>query len=98
MKFKNDKQRKAMFANIKFGKKGIKIDKNYFPVSYSKGNYTKESGLPEGTITIYSKSYKHFPKELNPENESDMRTDYFEKDRVRIKPSNKYYKEVNKNV
>ena len=69
----------------------------YIPVSYSKGNYTRQSGLPEGTITIYSKKYgKSLPRGLFPQNESDPLTDYFEKDKARIKPGSKNYNEVSK--
>ncbi len=81
---------------VKFLKKGIKYNGQYIPVHYSKGSYTKESGLPEGTITIYGKNYKHLPKELSPENNSDMMTDYFENDRFRVLPNTKFHKEITK--
>jgi hypothetical protein len=64
-------------------------------VSYSKGSYTKESGLPDGTITIYAKEYgNQLPAELNVKNETDFQTDYFDKDRGRITPDSHYYKDV----
>lgn len=82
---------------IKFQRFAIIYNGKRIPVSYSKGSYTKESGLPEGTITIYAKTYHlHLPKELNPENNTEIQTDYFEKDTARITPSNPYYKEVEK--
>lgn len=80
--------------DIKFLVNAIKSEGKRYRVHYSKGNYRKESGLPQGTITIYSKDYAHLPKFLNPENDSDSMTDYFEKDRVRIKPSSPFYKDV----
>jgi len=80
---------------IRFLKKGIKTNGRYVPVWYSKGEYTKESGLPKGTITIYAKGYNdRLPNVLNPINQSDMQTDYFEKDKARITPTNRYYKKV----
>jgi len=80
---------------IRFLKHAIKSKGKRSRVRYSKGNYTKASGLPEGTITIYAKDYgDQLPAELNVKNETDMQTDYFEKDRARIFPKSKYYKDV----
>ena len=77
-----------MKNQIKWGDKKARV-------RYSKGPYTKESGLPEGTISIYSKDYGvPLPKALNPTNDTNMMTDYFETDRVRIKPDNKHYNDV----
>ena len=83
---------------IKFLKKGIKVNGQYFPVWYHKGDYTKMSKIPNGSITIYVKSYKGVPdiEGLTIQNDSDMQTDYFEKDRIRVFPTSKYYKEVYK--
>ena len=64
-------------------------------VWYSQGNYTKRSGLPEGTITIYAKDWSgKIPKQLQPKNDTDIMTDYFAKDKARIKPRSKYYNQV----
>lgn len=72
--------------DLKFLKHAIKHKGKRSRVWYSKGSYTKESGLPKGTITIYAKDYgMQLPKELNPENDSDIQTDLFMKDRARIK-------------
>lgn len=53
---------------------------------------------PEGTITIYSRDYSHFTKDINDafevENDSDLMTDYFEKDRIRVLPSHPLYNQV----
>jgi hypothetical protein len=82
---------------IRFLKHAIKVRDKRIRVRYSKGSYTKESGLPEGTITIYAKDYgSQLPSELKPINETDLQTDYFETDRARIVPKSKYYKQVNK--
>lgn len=86
-------------AKIRFLKYKIVYNGKNIPVRYSKGSYTKESGLPEGTITIYAREYgNQLPNELNPENDSDMQTDYFDKDRARITPDSEYYNEVSKFV
>lgn len=79
--------------NVRFLKKGIRANGKYFPAWYSEGPYTEQSGLPEGTITVYAKDILiGLPKELNPTNDSDMMTDYFEKDRARILPSSPLHK------
>lgn len=86
-----------MAKDLKFLKNAIKdLQGKRHRVHYSQGNYTKESGLPQKTITIYAKDYGALPKQLKPVNESDLMTDYFEKDRARIKPNSKYFKEVEK--
>lgn len=84
---------------VKFLKKGIRSNGLYIPVFYSKGSYTKESKLPKGTITVYSRKYgERLPAILRPINQSDMQTDYFEKDKARILPRSKFYKRVSKFV
>lgn len=66
-------------------------------VWYSQGNYTKISGIPESTITIYAKDYSgRIPKQLRPINESDIMTDYFATDTARVKKGNKYFKDIEK--
>lgn len=66
-------------------------------VWYNQGNYTRQSGLPQKTITIYAKDWHgRIPKQLRPENDTDVMTDYFAKDRARIKPKSKYFKQVEK--
>jgi len=83
-------------SDLKFLKdaiKDIKTGKRH-KVQYSQGGYTKQSGLPEKTISIYAKGYGALPKGLNPINNTDSRIDYFETDTIRIRPSNKHYKDV----
>lgn len=66
-------------------------------VWYSQGNYTKQSGIPQSTITISAKDYgAMIPSQLRPKNESDIMTDYFAKDKARIKKGSKYFKDVEK--
>lgn len=78
---------------IRLLKKGIKIDGLYFPVFYS-----SSKGNCNGNATIYIKSYKSLPAEaykaLNVENNTDMITDYFERDRIRISPSHELFNQV----
>jgi len=86
-----------MAKDLTFLKNAIKdIQGKKTRVWYSRGSYTKESGLPKGTITIYAKDWSgNIPKQLSPTNETDIMTDYFAKDRARIKPNNKYFKKIN---
>jgi hypothetical protein len=83
---------------IKFLKKGLKINGEYFSVYYNKGNYTEQSKIPAGSITIYVNNYKRLPRieGLNIINDSDSMTDYFESDRLIIYPNNKYYNDISK--
>jgi hypothetical protein len=64
------------------GAKGLRFNGRYIPVWYS--NATLTNG--KTAITIYAKSYCHsIPKELgNVQNDSDMMTDYHEKDKTRF--------------
>ena len=78
---------------IKLLKKGIKIDGEYFPCHYS-----SSKNNCNGNATIYMKTYKDLPKEvyqvLQVENNTDMITDYFERDRIRISPTSEYFAKV----
>lgn len=82
----------------KFVWNGIKINGEFFKGHYTKGPYTATSGIPEGTITVYMSGYKSLPRieGLNIENDSDIMTDYFETDTVRIFPGTMYYEEAAK--
>ncbi len=81
---------------VKFMWNGIKVDGELYRAHYSIGNYTESSGIPKETITVYAKDYKSFPRieGLQIENESDIMTDYFETDRIRIAPDNKFYNDA----
>lgn len=78
---------------IKFVWNGIKIENKLYRFHYSDG---KLMNYPEGTLTMYAKDYNSMPdiEGLTVHNDSDMRTDYFEKDRIRITPGNKFYDQV----
>lgn len=82
--------------NVKFMWNGIKVDGELYRAHYSMGNYWESSGIPQGTITIYAKNYGSFPaiEGLTIENDSDLMTDYFETDRIRVYPDNRWYNEV----
>jgi hypothetical protein len=81
---------------LKFLYNGIKLDGTLYKGTYSKGTYTEQSKIPQGTITIYAKDYKRFPliEGLEIKNNSDSMVDYFEEDKIRVIPTNKYYQEV----
>lgn len=53
---------------------------------------------PDGTITIYARDYSGFSAEVRAafkvENNSDMMTDYFETDTIRVMPSHPLYAQV----
>lgn len=78
---------------IKFMWNGIKVDGKLYRCHYSDGKLLNH---PEGTLTIYRKDYGPMPEipSLIIHNDSDMSTDYFEKDRIRIMPDNLYYDDV----
>jgi hypothetical protein len=80
---------------IKFVWNGIKIDGKLYRAWYSDGELIGDR-YPKGTLTIYRKDYGRFPDVpgLTIHNDSDMMTDYFETDRIRITPDNQYYSHV----
>lgn len=62
---------------------------------YSDGPFTSH---PAGTITIYARDYNRFSAGVNEAfavlNDTDMQTDYFETDRIRVTPSHALYAQV----
>lgn len=78
---------------IKFLYNGIKVDGELYPAHYSVGNLVNGSAK---TITVYCKGYGHFPRipGLTIDNNSDIMADYFEKDRITIKPGSPFYFEA----
>lgn len=78
---------------ITFLKTGIKVDDTKVQrVSYSDGELIH---YPKGTITIYAKPGVRFSDAVREafvvENNSDMREDYFEWDRIRVVPTHPLY-------
>lgn len=53
---------------------------------------------PTSTITIYARDYSGFSQGVRNaftvQNDSEMQTDYFEKDRIRVTPTHPLYGEV----
>lgn len=86
-------------TTFKFLWNGIKVNNGTLQkATYNKGCYTPASGLPDGTITLYAKHYTGFTREVweafDVQNDSDSMTDYFETDRIRVKPDHPLYTEV----
>jgi hypothetical protein len=81
---------------VKFFWNGIKIGGILHTCWYSAGPYNEASKLPEGTITLHAKTYADFPRleGVVIENDSDLVSDYCEKDTMRIYPGNKYYSDA----
>lgn len=87
-----------MTNTVKFVWNGIKINREFFKGHYYAGPYTEASKLPAETITIYMRDYKSLPRVegLNINNDSDIMTDYFETDTVRVFPDSPYYEDARK--
>jgi len=78
---KDNMNAKTEINGVKIGKHGVRFAGKYHPCWYSHG------ALIDGRVcvTIYAKNYGSLPKELGTiKNDTDMMTDYFEKDRVRF--------------
>lgn len=87
-----------MTTAIKFYYNGFKINGGkLYKVTYSMGQLIN---YPAGTITIYARhdNRTHMPKEMrelfNVENNSDIQTDYFECDKIRVLPTHPLYEQV----
>ena len=69
---------------VRLLKKGVR-DLNtgaYTPCWYNVGSRIRPGGSTYNAVTIYARDYKPLPSVLQPTNDSDSRTDYFEKDRA----------------
>lgn len=73
-------------------KNGIRKGESYCPCYYWKNN--------DGSITVYSKHYNtHLPSELgNIRNNTDIMTDYFDKDSCLVTADNPYHAVILKKV
>ena len=78
---------------VQFMYNGIKVDGKLYKASYSDAKLCR---YPEGTITIYGKRYRALPPipGLNVTNNSEIMTDYFENDSIRVEPDNPWYPQV----
>jgi hypothetical protein len=94
---RKNKMKNETIKGIKLLKKGIKdLSGKYIPCWFSVGErYEKNSDGIRSTYmaaVIYAKKYSdRLPKELMPENESDMMTDYFEKDKAVFRKGTKEF-------
>jgi len=93
---KQNKQEKMRM--IKFYYNGVREDGKLNRCFFSKGPYSRESGLDDETITIYARDSR-FGKEMRElftiENNTEIMIDYFEDDRVRVSPDHPLYASVN---
>src|ERR1700730_10364126 len=83
-------------TNLKFFWNGIKANGGKMQrAHYSSGALLHS---PAGTITIYGRDYKSFSAEVREaftvENNSEMMTDYFEQDHIRVTPDHALYSQV----
>ncbi len=66
---------------------------NLHKCSYSQGTLNKP--YPDGTITVYSRDYRRFTKEIaghfHVENNTDSESDYFDDDKFRVCPNHPLY-------
>lgn len=81
---------------LKFYYNGIKDNGGKLQlVSYSDG---KLCNYPDGTITIYVRHYRRLSEGVRAaftvENGTDIQSDLFEEDRIRVEPSHLLYHEV----
>lgn len=73
---------------IKIQQNGVKWEGGYTPCFYSTDSL-------DSCVIIYARDYEHLPAELgNVQNDTDSREDYFEGDRVKLYPGDKYYSEA----
>ena len=83
-------------ATLKFFWNGIKDERGRIQLcSYSNAPLIS---YPAGTITIYKRDYKPFSagvrEAFSVENQSELQSDYFEKDRIRVMPSHPLHEQV----
>ena len=88
-----------LMTTLKFFYNGIKVNGGILQKAfYCQGAYTPESCIPSGTITIYGKDYRRFSAEirelLEVRNDTDSMSDYFETDRIYVKPDHPLYAQV----
>jgi hypothetical protein len=79
---------------VRFMYNGLKTEDGVLHKAwYSIGRLTN---APEGTITIYARTYRALPKVegLVVENNTEIQSDYFETDTIRVTPDNPHYPAV----
>ena len=87
--------------NIKFFYNGLKVGNGKLQkahYSFQAPWYDNSKTYKPAEITIYGKHYVDFSKEVAEifeiQNNTDMMTDYFEQDRIRVSPMNIMFKQV----
>ena len=82
----------TMNESIAIKYNGIKVGKGKLQKAWMDIDYSS------ATVSVYAKGYEHFSDEIQKEfevnNESDLMTDYFDKDKFVIKPSTPYHLEA----
>jgi hypothetical protein len=89
-------EKKVPPKGIKFLWNGIRVDGKLMPAHYGDHEMINDK-LPRGTITIYARScLSRLPRldDCEFENNTDIQSDYFESDRLRIPPTSRYYAEA----
>ena len=78
----NDMKTSITINGVRFLKHGLKDPAGkYYPAMVYRSSKAHITG--SDTITIYAKTYdRGLPVELNPDNDTDSSTDYFERDSV----------------
>ena len=83
---------------IKFLKKGIRVNGEYYPCWYSSSKYNCSRKQLGKCATVYLKTYESLPQEIQNEfaveNNTEIISDYVEKDRIRIYPGDKWFDTV----
>jgi hypothetical protein len=69
---------------VRILKKGVRdlATGTYTPCWYNTGSRLRRDGSVYNAVTIYARDYRPLPAGLQPINDSDSRTDYFEQDRA----------------
>ncbi|MDR3361853.1 MAG: hypothetical protein LBO64_03295 [Desulfovibrio sp.] len=76
---------------VKFFWNGIKVDGKLYRAVYDMMRGSQK--FPDGTITVYRRGYDETPRipGLTVENDTDVMTDYFSADTIRILPDSPFY-------
>jgi len=81
---------------VKFMYNGLKIDGKLYKGHWSRNGYVNAGKVCFETVTFYMRGYEDLPIVTGFEihNDTDITTDYFEKDRVRFTPDHANYKDA----
>jgi len=81
---------------VKFMYNGLKVDGKLYRGFWSRGGYVINGKVCNETITLYMSDYERIPEEteFDIRNNSDIITDYIEKDRILFMPDHQNYKDA----